>query len=305
MNDKLKGCLFGIVAAVTYGMNPLFALPLYKQGVSADALLFYRYGFAFVLLGVFMKLRGKSFAISRKDVVPLLVTGNLMAFSSLLLFLAFLQMDAGIASTILFIYPVIVAVIMAVFFREKITVVTTVSIVLALFGIALLYRGGDGESLSFIGVVLVLFAALLYALYIISVRHSKVGKMDGELLSFYAFLIAIFVFLIRLLSGDGVPWLPGWSALGCILALAVITTVVSFLCTTLAVRYIGATPTSILGAFEPLTAVFFGVTVFGEQLTFRIGVGIVFIILAVTLIVLGKPLANQLLQLSKKTARSR
>ena len=52
MNDKVKGFVVGAVAAATYGMNPLFALPLYKEGLSADSVLFYRYSMAVAMLGV-------------------------------------------------------------------------------------------------------------------------------------------------------------------------------------------------------------------------------------------------------------
>lgn len=302
MNDKLKGCLFGTVAAVTYGMNPLFALPLYKEGVSPDALLFYRYGFAFLLLGGLMKWRRQSFAVAPREILPLALVGMLVAFSSLFLFLAFKRMDAGIASTILFVYPVMVAVIMALFFKEKVTKATAGSILLALIGIALLYKGGDGGPLNLIGVVLVIFSALTYAVYIVGVKQSEtIGRMPGEKLTFYAFFVALIVFFARLKFGIDLPVLPSWSAVGNVLCLAVITTVISFLCVALAVRCVGPTPTAILGAFEPVTAVVIGVSVFGEQLTFRIVLGIILIIVAVMLIIVGAPLLEKL---SRSRSRS-
>ena len=73
-------------------------------------------------------------------------------------------MDAGIASTILFLYPVLVAVIMAVGFHEKVSRITMLSILLAFTGIAMLYKGG-GEPLSFLGVALVFLSSLCYAVY--------------------------------------------------------------------------------------------------------------------------------------------
>ena len=121
MNDKVKGFVVGAVAAATYGMNPLFALPLYKEGLSADSVLFYRYSMAVAMLGVIMKFTKQSFALKRRELLPLVIGGLLFSGSSLFLFLSYRHMDAGIASTILFVYPVMVAVIMALFFHEKIT----------------------------------------------------------------------------------------------------------------------------------------------------------------------------------------
>jgi len=134
--------------AATYGMNPLFTLPLYKEGMSVDSVLFYRYGFAVLILGILMKVQGQSFALKKNEVLPLIVGGLLFSASSLLLFLSYKHMDAGIASTILFVYPVMVALIMFLFFHEKVSLLTVFCILLALSGIGLLYKGEGGETLS-------------------------------------------------------------------------------------------------------------------------------------------------------------
>ena len=203
-------------------------------------------------------------------------------------------MDAGIASTILFVYPVMVAVIMALFFHEKITPVTVFSIVLALSGIALLYKGGDGGPLSFAGITLVMLSALAYAIYIVGVKVSALRELPGAVLTFYALLFGLSIYVVRLKFGLELQWIPSWTALANILMIAFLPTVISLVCTALAIRYIGATPTAILGALEPVTAVFFGVMVFGEQLTFRLATGIVMIIVSVSLIITGKAAAGRL-----------
>lgn len=139
MTNKTKGFIYGAIAAASYGMNPL-ALPLYAAGMSVDTVLFYRYFFATIVLGILMKMQHQSFALHKADVLPLVIMGLLFSFSSLLLFMSYNYMDAGIASTILFVYPVMVAVIMGIFFKEKISAITVFSILLALSGIALLYQ---------------------------------------------------------------------------------------------------------------------------------------------------------------------
>ena len=185
MNTKLKGYVLGAVAAASYGMNPLFALPLYKEGMDPDSVLFFRYLLAIPLLGIMIKARGRDFRLKRKEIVPLIVMGLLVALSSLTLFLSYNYMDAGIASTLLFVYPVLVALIMALVFKEKLTMQTGLCIVLALVGIALLYRSGDGTTLSLTGTVLVLVSALAYAIYIVGVNQTALkecGDAQGHLL---------------------------------------------------------------------------------------------------------------------------
>ena len=172
-NNRLKGFTYGAVAAASYGMNPLFALPLYGAGMSVDSVLFYRYFFAVVMLGILMKVKKQSFALKKADILPLAVMGLLFSFSSFFLFESYNYMDAGIASTILFVYPVLVAIIMAVFFHEKVSFITMFSIALAFTGISLLYEGGDGKTLSMLGVLFVILSSLTYAIYIVFRKKER------------------------------------------------------------------------------------------------------------------------------------
>ena len=150
MNAKAKGYVLGAIAAATYGMNPLFALPLYKAGMNPDSVLFFRYLFAIPVLGIMIKARGRNFKLKPNEIVPLILMGLLVSFSSLALFQSYNYMEAGIASTLLFVYPILVALIMAFVFKEKLTLQTIFCILLALGGIGLLYKSGDGTTLSFL-----------------------------------------------------------------------------------------------------------------------------------------------------------
>lgn len=299
MNAKVKGYLLGGIAAATYGMNPLFALPLYKEGMDPDSVLFFRYLFAIPILGIMLKARGRSFKLKRKEVFPLIILGWLVAISSLTLFQSYNHMEAGIASTILFVYPIIVALIMALFFKEKITLQTILCIFLALSGIGLLYQSGDGVTLSLIGICLVMGSALSYAIYIVGVNRPILKDVATLKVTFYILLFGLSLFLVRVDFGQSLQIVDKWYLWGNLIALAVFPTAISFLCTTQAIQYIGSTPTAILGALEPVTAVFFGVTIFGEALTPRLGCGIVLIILAVTFIIAGGSITTYLVRFRK------
>lgn len=192
-----------------------------------------------------------------------------------------------------------VAVIMAVCFHEKVTPVTIFSIVLALAGIALLYKGEDGATLSTKGIIFVLLSALTYAIYMVAVKQTKLREVPGIPLTFYVLLFGVPIFFLRLRCGIDLQMVPSWFGLGNIIMIALLPTFLSFLFVALAVRYVGPTPTAILGALEPATAVFFSVLLFGEPLTLRLCIGILLIISAVTLIILGKPLAERLAKLRR------
>ena len=300
MNEKAKGYLLAVIAATTYGMNPLFALPLYADGMNPDSVLFFRYLFAIPLVGAMLKTRrGGDFRIGRATLLPLFVLGILMAASSLTLFEAYNYMDAGIASTILFVYPILVAVIMAAAYKERVTLQTALCILLALSGIAMLYQGGDGATLSLTGTLLVFASALSYAIYTVGVNRPSLKEMPTLKVTFYVLLFGVLLFVGQLWA-DGAVCLPTrWWLWGNLLALAVFPTAISFLCTTSAIQRIGSTPTAILGALEPVTAIFFGLTVFGERLTARDCMGITLILVAVTVVVAGGSITHQLVRLRK------
>jgi len=308
MNTKAKGFVLGAVAAATYGMNPLFALPLYGVGMTADSVLFWRYLIAIPILAGMIVARGRSFKVSLRQCGVLAALGFMMSLSSLALFLSYNYMDVGVASTILFVYPVMVAMIMALFFREKLSRITLLCIAMATGGIGLLFKSGeDGASLSVAGIALVLVSALSYALYIVAVNRSSVHSVATLVITFYALLFGVLLFVARLLIGGGVEMPPDgqWYLWGCLIGLAVFPTAISFVCTNSAIQCIGSTPTAILGALEPLTAVVIGMSVFGEKITFRISIGLLLIIVAVTLVVAGPSVSACLIRVRRLFPRVR
>ena len=286
---KHKGIICGILAAVCYGTNPFGALPLYEEGVNTASVLFYRFSMAVLMLAVMLIVERKSFSVKKGELKTLASLGVLFAVSSITYYQSFRFMDAGIASTILFVYPVMVAVIMAAFFKESVTQSTVSAIILALLGIGLLYRGGEGATLSTMGIILVMLSSLSYAVYIVIVNQSSI-RMSSLKLTFYVLLICMMCLLAYSFTSPDLhlqlPPSPRAWFYACWLGL--VPTILSLVLMTIAVHEVGATPTAIIGALEPLTAVAIGVLLFGELLTLRLMIGIVLILLAVMVIVLGK-----------------
>ena len=299
MNTKTKGYILGILAAAVYGMNPLFTLPLYQAGMDTDSVLFLRYLIAVPIVALTARLRGQRFKLLAAERMPLLLMGVMMAATSWTLFKSYNYMDAGIASTILFVYPIMVALIMKIFFKEKLKPITIICLAMATLGITMLYNASEGASLSLTGTMFVLLSALTYAIYIVGVNQSALKQTPTLTISFYVMCIATVLFFCKLGMGQNLQLPSHWYMWGNILALSVLTTTVSFVCTTLAIQYIGSTPTAILGVLEPVTAIFFGITVFGETLSIRDICGLTLIIVAVTLVVAGDNISTILVRFRK------
>lgn len=287
--SSVMGYAAGIVTGVTYGLNPLFAKPLMQAGVPVDTMLSFRYLLAVAILGMWLLFRHESFRVNAAQFVRLCILGVLFGFSSLLLFLSYNYIPAGLATTIVFLYPVLVAIIM-VFLKVYPTLQVWLSIVLTFIGVLVLSRPSGGVSFSVAGLLLAGGSALAYAMYLVIVNRSRrLRTVSNHVLTFYALLIGSLLFVIRsLFSGeDFMQGVGGWYCWMNLVGLAVFPTLVSLLTLAVATRLIGATRTSVLGVFEPVTAIAVGSLFFGESLTLNVIVGICITLFAVTFMVLS------------------
>lgn len=280
-NKKFFGTICGILAAVFYGTNPLGALKLYEQGMNTNSVLFSRFSMAWIIISIILIIRKESLKVTKKEFGTLTALGLLFTASSMTLYFSFHYIAAGVASTLLFTYPIMTAVIMGLMFKEKAGFKTIVAIVLSLIGVLLLYWTGDGGTLDIFGVVLVLVSALTYSIYIIVVNRCPL-EMSSFKINFYVVLycaigMAVFAWLTGQplqLPHNAVSWFYSvW--------LAVVPATLSLVLMVYASKYVGATPTAILGALEPLTAVLIGIFVFNEPFGLRLAIGIVLILSAV------------------------
>ena len=294
--NKVAGVFFAVFAAVTYGMNPLFGIPLYEEGIHPYSVLFYRFSIAAVLMGITAALRRKSFRLPRKYWLWSVIAGVLMALTCLFWFLTFEIMDSGIAAAMLFVYPVMVTLIMWIFFREKQKIVTCIGMVLAVCGVALLCAGDSGGEIPVAGVVYIMLSALTYAIYIVMVKTTNLRELAPEILTFYAMIFAVAVFLVPLRMGADIQLLDSWKEWGNAIGLALFPSLCAFLFAAVAINIIGPAKTAILGALEPVTAVAIGMVVFGESVSLTGFAAIGLIIFAVTLVISEKsnPTESQL-----------
>lgn len=285
--NALIGYPAGIITGVTYGLNPLFGIPLMNNGAAVESILFFRYSIAVALLGLFLLLTKQSFKITARQAGVLLVLGLLFTSSSIFLFQSYNYIASGLATTLIFLYPVLVAIIM-VFLGVVPSWPVWLAIIATFASVLVMTQGSGGEAVNPIGVVLSLCSALAYAFFIVIINRSKViADISNTLLTFYALMVGAFVFLVQILLSDtaitaGISTGGDWLNL---VGLAILPTIVSTATLAIATRNIGATKASVLGVFEPITAILVGTLVFGEPLTTNIVVGITIAIIAVTFMI--------------------
>ena len=242
---RFKGILYGMATSVTFGLIPLFTLPLMGKGMVYDSILFYRFLFASIALGLVMLIKKESFRIDMKDLPVFILLAVFYTFSSLFLLCGYGYMGAGVATTLHFTYPVFVTLLMLCLFREKASWLTWVAIALAVCGVAMLSLPSTGMSADVKGIVIVLLSAVAYGSYIVGVNKSRVHSMNSRKLAFYVFIFTTLIFGGKTLVSGDFQLPPDLPSVGNMILLAVLPTVVSNITLVLAVQNIGGTPTSV------------------------------------------------------------
>lgn len=304
--SEIKGYLLAALAAAAYGTNPAFAVPLYADGMNPNSVLLFRYVMGLPILALILVVRRTGFRLGKDEVGPTAILGILMSLSSLGLFESYKYMNSGVASTLLFVYPVMVAVMMIFFFHEKFRMTVALCLLIMAAGLMLLMKPSGGETLSAFGCLLVMLSALTYALYIVFVNVSKtIKEIPTTKLLFYVLAWGCLVFLVMIPMGHSLTMPPAASGWLNLTALAVIPTVFSLACTTRAIQLIGSTPTAILGALEPVSAVVLSVAVLGQAITMREIAGGLLIVLATTIVIGDKTVDKLILHVRKMFPRIR
>ena len=280
------GYLAGIISGITYGMNPLFGVPVINKGLDVNSLLFYRYGMATLLMLAYMLAVKKSIRITWKQFGLMTLLGVLFTGCSITLFEAYKYIPSGIATSILYVYPIMVALIM-VLLGQFPNWKTWLSIFAGVAGAVLLSLKGGGGFIDWKGIALVVASGLCYTLFIVIVNQSKTVKALPNLtLTFYCFLIGSV--MLFALSGFGVKLHPVPDAVSWlnVLGLAILPTAIATITLAAATKAVGATKCSVLGILEPLTAIFIGTLVFGEPFTLNVAIGVALILFAILFMIL-------------------
>lgn len=284
--EKVKGYILAVISAASYGLIPLFILPIKQINFPIDTTLFYRFLLSALFIFPIILIKKEKLKISRKELFVFMALGLFYGLSSDLLFMGYDYLSPGIASTILFVYPVIVALIMVFFFKEKILPLTILSLVITLLGIVILSAKDSLLDIRFIGLLITMGSALGYALYIVTVNKAKI-KASGWKITCYSMFFTSIYYLVKVILFNQTMALPNIEMFWNFAIFALVTTVISTTALVYAIQYIGSTPTSIMGALEPVVAVLVSVLLFHEMVTRNLVLGVILILTGVIINILA------------------
>jgi predicted permeases len=288
--NRIKGILYAAVSSSTFGLAPFFSLTLLLAGFSAFEVLSYRWGVATIALTLFGWCSGCSFRLEKKDFLVVLLLSLLRAVTSFSLLIAYQNIATGVASTIHFMYPLAVSLVMMYFFQEKKSLWVMFAVFMSLLGAALLssreLEAKNGDTI--VGLVAACVSVFSYAGYIVGVRMTRAVQINSTVLTCYVMGLGTVLYFIGALTTSGLRLVADGYTWLIILGLALPATAISNITLVRAIKYAGPTLTSILGAMEPLTAVVIGVFVFKELFTLNSAIGIILILLAVSVVIFRK-----------------
>lgn len=266
MSDRLFGALLVGTSATAFGSMALFGRWAQESGATTPGLIVVRFSLAALILVGVMHVRGASYPAVRAW-LPIAAMGGIgYVGQAYCYFLALEHADASLVALLLYLFPAFVAVLAAVFLRERIGLVTALALILALVGTALVVGGGSGRPL---GIGLGIGAAVIYSIYI-TVGSVVTRGLDPIAVSTIVCIAAAvssgLVVLMLFATGNKVSLAQsprGWISLTTI---AIVCTVLAILTFFAGLRLLGPTSTSVLSTLEPVVTVGLATWLLGESL---------------------------------------
>lgn len=290
---NLKGIVFALISSGTFGLIPLFSLPLMVAGlrpqgvevIGIATILFYRFLFSSVAMGAVCVYKKSNLKTNLKDLSVVFGLALLYAATALFILEAYEYVASGLATTVHFLYPIFVSFLMIFFFKEKKSPLLFIAAIMSILGVGLMSWHGESSPALVRGLFLSVLTVFTYGFYIVGLNKSRVSRMNVDVLTFYVLLLSGVIFLIYALCTTGIEKIPMATDWWYLVLLGFFATFISDLCLVLAVKHSGSTITSILGSMEPVVAVLVGTLVFNEYFDWFSGLGLSFVLAAVTLVV--------------------
>lgn len=286
--ERVRGIVYACVSAATFGMIPLFANSAMLSGVNNDTILVYRYTIAAVVYGIYLLIRRTDLSVPRGTLKELLWAGvGGYGITAFFLFLSYHYMPTGIATSIHYLYPVVVALFMALFYKERLTLIVKSGIALAITGVAFL--SWSAGEIKWVGLFFVVLSTITYGTYIVALNRPRLRAMNADALTFWVLAFTAVFYILMAMARGTLVLICEPRFLTEMFLLGILSTIISARFLVSAVKMIGSVSSSVLGTLEPITAITIGLFVFHEQLHFWNIIGFLLVVCAVLVVIVYMP----------------
>ena len=279
-----QGIIALVLASVGFGMLPVQTKLLLAQGMENTAITAWRFVLSALLVFLYLRASGKSLKLTRRQGKAVFLLGMLgYLATSILLTSSYLYLPSGAATMLHFSYPILVTIAGAVFFREKFTWKTAVSVAMTAAGLALMGSQCLQAGSNAVGILLALLSGLAYAVYVISLNRSVMRELDSACLAFY-------VIALCSVSLIGVSWIQNGQLLLptrgihflLLVSLSGFCTVAPLILLSYGIRRVGETCAAMINLLEPVISLAAGWILLREAVSLLSAIGSVLVLLSIT-----------------------
>ena len=294
MDKQTLGLINGIISGISFGLIPLFSIPVIAAGMGNVSILVYRFLFGSLAMLGMLLLKKTDLRVSLSELCRIAILSLFYIGTALATLECYHYLSSGIATALVYTDPIWCAISGLIFLGDRFTLKLTSSCLFATLGVMMM-RGVFTEdgTLSALGLFWGLLSGLSYALYLIFVPRLRLKRIPSLKLTFYVFFIGMLILAAYAILKEGnieiVTNPTCWTNL---ILLGLIPTALSNICVTMSLRLVDSTIVAILGAFEPLTAMVIGIVILGDSWSIMSLGGTFLILLAVAMLTILPKINN-------------
>jgi drug/metabolite transporter (DMT)-like permease len=263
VTHRWMGVLLIVISAASFGALPIFIRLAYRTGADPTTLLVLRYSIAAVVMVAIMGARKTPLPRGRILLGLVLMGAVGYVGQSFAYFTALTMASAGLVALLLYLYPAIVTMLSALFFKERLTAAKVGALTLALVGTALTI--GPAGSGRVAGILLAIAAAVIYSVYILV--GSRIIPHASAIAASTTVITAAAVVYIGIVAVRGPTFPQTFSGWVDIFAIALVSTVLPIVTFLAGLERVGPTKASTLSTFEPVMSVMLAILILGETIS--------------------------------------
>lgn len=288
MNRNYKGILLIVISAACFALMPIFAVFAYKGNASMATVLFLRFALAAVLLFVYLAWKKQRLLIDRHTLFNLFLMGGVFyTMQSGLYFASVKYIAVSLQALLFYTYPIFVAVLATVVYKEKISRSLLVSICISLLGMALVI-GTSFDNINVLGASLALGAAAVYSLYI-NLGNRLICNLPSDLATAYISLFAAIAFLLAGTFTNSLDFHFRPSAWWPIIGIAFFSTTIAIVAFFRGLALLGSTRSAIISIIEPVITIALSSLLFHDKLSCLQWAGGVLVLTGAYIVVKSRP----------------
>lgn len=254
-----------IFAASLYGLCAVLSKQVIKKQLSVSTVMFLRGFFGMMLLLMLKMIKREKLSLSRQAYPKVIVLAALgISMTQLALNSAYSYLPVGTVTAIHFIYPVLVSIFTAIIFKEKVSGVSGITLVISTLGLLLFFENVSGAQWE--GYVFCIISAFAWSFYLIYAERSGVLSEDKQSVAFFACAVMAAVGILYGVITQSLHFRGISRALFTVLLISLLNNVLATILQQKGVERIGAAAASIFGVFEPVSSIAFGALLLREHL---------------------------------------